>query len=455
MTTTGWSFVLQWSRLGVNAVLFFVAARYLSLAEIGVFATAFAPVRLMQGLQKSGIGDAGVLIRPDPDRINALATLSFALGTVAALILACLSTLMPQQVGPALLALSALPLLTGLAAPSEAVLRQDLRIRALALRTVFAQGISTAIALWVLAEGWGFWALVVFAILNAALTTAVSLALAGIWPRRLPGLTALWRDLPLIGRLALRDLATTATQPILQFALGVFVGLPAAGAFQIAARLLGLIDALAISPIRFLALPRLTRSEAPSACTLTTLHNTALLACFVYPGAIVAGPDLVILVIGPDNGAPVLALLPAFCILGLLNALAMPITQALTASGHTGLTLIRAMATLALSLLLAVPTLGTSLPLTAAMLPLAAALILLPYVLTAARVLQISIAQTACALRVPTLCGLTTVLLLVTTTHALPNLPPLIALIAKITAGTLVYLGTYALFAARRPGIPA
>jgi hypothetical protein len=151
----------------------------------------------------------------------------------------------------------------------------------------------------------------------------------------------------------------------------------------------------------------------------------------------------------------VLALLPAFCILGLLNALAMPITQALTASGHTGLTLIRAMATLALSLLLAVPTLGTSLPLTAAMLPLAAALILLPYVLTAARVLQISIAQTACALRVPTLCGLTTVLLLVTTTHALPNLPPLIALIAKITAGTLVYLGTYALFAARRPGIPA
>ena len=45
MSVPAWSTLLQWSRLGVNAALFLIVARFLTLAEIGAFATAFAPVR--------------------------------------------------------------------------------------------------------------------------------------------------------------------------------------------------------------------------------------------------------------------------------------------------------------------------------------------------------------------------------------------------------------------------
>ena len=61
MTHGAWSFVLSWSRVGINAALFLAATRVLTLAEIGMFATAFAPIRLLQAVQKAGVSDAVVL----------------------------------------------------------------------------------------------------------------------------------------------------------------------------------------------------------------------------------------------------------------------------------------------------------------------------------------------------------------------------------------------------------
>lgn len=448
MSATGWSFVLQWSRLGVNAGLFLVMSRYLTLAEIGAFATAFAPVRLLQGLQKTGIGDVGVIAATEPERMNALATLSFALGGAGAVLLAATSPFLPADVGPVLLALSASAVFTGIGIPSEALLRQRLRLRALALRTVISQAFAAGLSLWLLAAGAGHWALVAFVLLNAGMSAAISLALARVWPRRRPDQAILARDLPLVTRLALRDLANTATLPVLQFALGLVSGLPAAGAFQIATRLLGLLDAAAISPLRYLALPRLARdSDGPrrAARTLRILHLTALLACLVYPAAHVAGPELLILVAGPVNAAPVLPLLPAVCLLGLLNALAMPFTQALTAAGHSGLTLARALATLGLSLALTLPLLTAPLPLVATLLPVAAGIVLVPYLARACTLLHLRPGEIAAVLRGPLVGGLMIAVIPGAVPRLLADLAPAAALLAKCAAVLGLYLTTWAL----------
>jgi len=64
MSPRFWSFALQWSRVGINAGLFLIAARFLTLAEIGAFATVFAPIRLTQGLHKAGIGESVIILGP-------------------------------------------------------------------------------------------------------------------------------------------------------------------------------------------------------------------------------------------------------------------------------------------------------------------------------------------------------------------------------------------------------
>ena len=45
VSTGLWAIALQWARLGSAALLLLLAARFLSLAEIGLFAVVFAPVR--------------------------------------------------------------------------------------------------------------------------------------------------------------------------------------------------------------------------------------------------------------------------------------------------------------------------------------------------------------------------------------------------------------------------
>lgn len=382
MSQTAWSTLLQWSRLGVNAALFLFVARFLTLAEIGAFATAFAPIRLLQVVHKSGLGDAYIVSNNSIQARNAFFALSALLGLIFSGTLVLAALMLPGPVGPLLAALSPIPLLNGLSAIPEATLRRELRLKALALRTLFAQVFAATLALLALKAGWGAACLVVFALTNCLANAVISIALARIRPTALPARAAIRAALPDTLRISTRDLAGNATLPLLQMAVGVMLGLPAAGAFQIAARMLGLLDALAISPIRYIALPRfsaLVGAPALSRAVQQSLHLTSQIAALVYLGALATGPDLLTLAVGPDHAAMTAPLLPAFCLLGLTGALAMPLNQSLTAIGLSRLTLYRALATLALTALLAAPALGQSAQATAAALPLAAGLVLLAY----------------------------------------------------------------------------
>ncbi|WP_171052678.1 oligosaccharide flippase family protein [Ruegeria sediminis] len=387
MSTTFWSAVLQWSRLGVNAGLFLVAARYLSLAEIGAFATAFAPVRLVQGTLRAGLGDIAIL-RAEPQ--DALIALSAAVGLIAGLALAVTGLMLPPSVGTMMAVLSPIPLIQGLAQPSEAHLRRTLRLRALALRTLAAQTAAAAVALLALAQGAGPWSLAVFALANTALTAALSLWLAPIRLGTCPKRGEIRALLPDALRLSLRDLAGNATLPLLQLAVGACLGLPAAGAFQIASRVLGLIDALAIAPLRYVALPRFTglQPRALRGALARNLRQSAGIACIVYPAVAVAAPDLLVVAVGSEHAEAAAPLMPAFCLAGLLAALAMPLNQALSASGHIRLTLNRNLATLVLTLTLALPGLSHSLTATVWALPGASSLVLIWYLKTAHRLLR-------------------------------------------------------------------
>lgn len=359
MSPRFWSFALQWSRVGINAGLFLIAARFLTLAEIGAFATAFAPIRLTQGLHKAGIGESVIILGPRQPRRDALFVLSIASGIALTL---CFAALGIALKAPMLLTLSAVPLLNGIGAVSEGILRQRLQLRALALRTVVSQSTAAALALWMLSTGSGPWALVAFAVVQSAITASLSWHLAAWRPKRARN----WRYQRLIRRfvieIAARDLLNTALFPLMQLATALAFGLPAAGAFQIAARILSLIEALSLSPLRFLALPQLRQLPAAqrAAALPAQLRLTARLSLWVWGTTLLAAPQLLALLIGPSPAKAAAPILTALAGFGLLSALLMPINQALLAAGHSRLMLHRAaiLLTLACALAAVAPTPG-------------------------------------------------------------------------------------------------
>lgn len=451
MTDGVWSAVLQWSRLGVNAAVFLIAARFLTLEEIGAFATAFAPIRLAQVVHKAGVADAAVLLgRTGADR-DGLFALSLAAGLSLSALFAAIGLWWGGSVGPMLTVLAVLPLVHGVSAVSEGIMRQGLRVRALALRTLAAQSLAAIAALGALAAGQGVQSLVIFALVNALVTAALSLVMADWRPR--PG--ALLRPLPLrvpaaiAARITLRDLAANTTFPVLQMAIALVWGLPAAGAFQIATRMLSLMDALALSPLRYLALPRFAGlgSEALGPAVLASLRLTSGIAAWLYPGAMLAAPQILTLVVGPAHAGETAGLMAALCLLGLTGAIAMPLTQGLTAMGQSRIALSRAVWTMTLSLALSLAAVLHS-PLAAALaLPLAATLALGVYACAAVQYLGFTPMMALRAIFPAIVSGAVMTLVLLAIEPALIGQSTWLILLTKVCVGTLVHAGGLALWA--------
>ncbi|MGJ8543874.1 MAG: oligosaccharide flippase family protein [Sulfitobacter sp.] len=424
-----WSFALQWSRVGIQAALFLIAARFLTLAELGLFAAAFAPIRMVQGLHKTGIAETVISLGKSQRRCDALFALSLISGAALTGTLAALGLALNI---PALSALALIPLLNGLGAVPDGLLRKSLRLRALALRSMISQGAAAATALYLLAQGHGLWALVTFALLNAALTNALSIWQARWLPHSLPSL----KYQSLIGvkaaQIALRDLLSSALLPLAQLAVTAALGLPAAGAFQIATRVMALLDALTLSPLRFIALPQLCAAQGAGFAPVfaAQMRLTATLGVWVWGGAAMAAPQLLTLIAGADHASASAPILRAFCGFGLLSALTMPLHQSLTAQGHTALLLRRAVLHLGAGLALLAPMLHLCAAASAAALSLASllsALWLLPRALPALGLTPRALLPAAA----PLLAG--AVMLAALAPLAPLNLPGLVA------SGTIIY----------------
>ncbi|WP_338549489.1 oligosaccharide flippase family protein [Roseovarius phycicola] len=434
MSTQFWSFGLQWSRVGINAALFLIATRFLSLTEIGLFATAFAPIRLSQGLHRAGIAETVIILGKHPWRLNGLFVVSTALGLFLAVVFASIGYLTAT---PTLIALAIIPLLNGLGAVSEGLLRRNLRLRALALRTAIIQSVAALSALGLLAAGFGIWALIGFAVLNAFGTCLLNCMLARWVPTRLPRFADVTPLLPKVAQIAARDIVGAAQMPLALLAVGLTLGLPAAGAFQIATRIYNLIDALTLSPLRFIALPQLAQDTVGSRLRFVEhLSRAAWLASWVWAIVLLFAPDLLGLLLTHEHASATAPILRAFAGLGLFSALTMPLNQALTVRLQTSLVLQRAIVMLCLGALLLLPALTVSPTACALALSAAAFIVNLWYIPTALPRLYLNFKDLSVAGSPLLAAGLAICLILIT-----PNLP----MIAQLACGTLIYLCLVAL----------
>ncbi len=361
LTDTVWASAVQWARVGIGGVVFLIAARSLPLAEIGAFGAAAAPLRLLQVIHKGGIEDAAVTTPPENwAALAALHRLSLLAGAAAMLATLAIAPLLDlltpgAQVGSLAAALAATSLAHGLSAVPDGCLRRAGRFRSLALRTLLGQGAAAFIGLSALALGAGVWSLVLFTLAQAFIAAALALAMAG-WPpvTRGPLGPAIMTTAPL----AARVLTGAIVQPLLQVAIGASAGLAAAGIWQIATRIIALLEAVTLVPLRFVALPRLARGRTDLGTLLTA---AAVAATWVMGGTALAAPAILSSVLGP-NGSAIITPLRLLCLTAIAGAGTAMLNQSLIAQGDRARVLRIAIAGSATSLALGLTALATTPP---------------------------------------------------------------------------------------------
>ena len=458
-----WSILLQWGRFGIAAAVFLLIARWLSLPEIGAFAIAAAPVRFLQVVHRNGIAEAVILARNGPmpvrdtDALFALSLLAAA-GSISILLMTVEAAQrfgdVSQPIGPMIAGLALVLFFNGVAAVPEGLLRQQLRVKALAIRTLAVQSVAAAAAIWAASLGAGPWSLVLFLLLNAAFGATTALILAQWAPHRWPKKADLFRVTPGFINLSGQALVGNALQPLLQLGVGISMGLADAGAFQIALRFLGLLDTIAVAPLRFLALPLLSViAKAPNqmgTALLRGLRITGLVIALVYLGAAAVAPYILSVFIGSGHAGSSVGLLQVLCFYGLANATSMILMQALIASGHARLVLWRNVAMLGLTAIFAWGASGHSAIAIAAS---ASFVIMIGVFATVPRRYELGAGQTLWAVLAPALAGLVMASSVHWTAVSGPfdRLPDSLALAILVAIGLLLYAAFTAVFA--RPAI--
>lgn len=351
-----WSALLQWSRFGLNAVVFLFAARVLSLEQFGAFATGFALIKLTQGIHKAGVSDTVVIKAATPLRLHALFGLALIFGLLVSALFLLMTILL--ELSSSLLALGLIPPLHGMSAVSDGLLRKRLNIRALAVRTAVTQSIAATVALVALHNGSGVAALVIFAVLNTTLTALLSIFLAGWVPKTIPKRRHIRLTFKTVMNISGRDFFNSGVLPLAQITIGLFVGLPSAGAFQIATRVLSMLDTLTLAPLRYLALPKfasLKNTQRFNSEIHRCLNLSTIFGCWVWFGLASSTSQLLGFIVGNTEALVIAPILQALIPLGLGTAFTMTFTQALMARGLTQLVLSRAIWTFGLSVAFTIP----------------------------------------------------------------------------------------------------
>src|SRR5262245_48522533 len=175
------SVACQVMNLGLRLASMVILARLLTPEDFGLVGMVMAVTGFVALFKEAGLSDAAIQSASlSQDQMSTLFWINVALGCGLALVCAASSHAIadfygePRLVG-IMLVLATSFVFMGLAAQHRALLARNLRIRALAILEIFALVASVVASIALAALGWGYWALVVGAVLLPAASAA------GVW----------------------------------------------------------------------------------------------------------------------------------------------------------------------------------------------------------------------------------------------------------------------------------
>ena len=331
----------------VALLSFVVMARILAPDAFGAVAIATALVLVMQILLFTGLPDA-MIQRPELDRatIDTAMASSLALGAflllVAVIIAWPLSFALARPDFPKVfLALAPTLLFNAVSMPLHALLRRQLDYRAIALRTLIANGVAVVVGIVLGLAGAGFWALVAIQWVSVLLGMVLLMFFTGERPWRLN-----WRRdafeslLPVARPVMLGGFCGEIGRRLDLVVVAYFADNYQVGLYFLITRLLRAVQAVTQHSSSELGLVMFSRLQSDPAMFQTGLRRAWRLAtfgCLLGFGALAAvSPGVVPLVFGQDwvGAVPPLQIFALFATAG---ALIMTLASILVAANHARL----------------------------------------------------------------------------------------------------------------------
>jgi PST family polysaccharide transporter len=318
---TGITLVTQAFRVVLQFGSVVVLARLLTPEDFGLVAMVTAVVGIADLVRDFGLSSAAIQSAEvtDDERTN-LFWANLGLGTLCAVVAIAAKPLIvagygEPRIGPIVLALSGVFVLSGANTQFRTDLTRRMRFGKIAMADVFAQMAGIAVAVTTAVAGVGLWAIVLQQITVAAVTLIINVLNAAWYP----GLPKRHVSLRRFFRFGTGLLATQAvtyfTKNVDNIAIGAVWGASPLGLYSRAYQLLMTPLNQINAPMTGVALPVLSRIRSDEAKYASYLNKAQLVACYLTTtvfaiAAGVSGP-LVLVLFGPEwkQVAPIFTLL--------------------------------------------------------------------------------------------------------------------------------------------------
>lgn len=325
--------------------VFLYLARILSPADFGAMGIAAALVDLLTVFGRFGQVEALLQHGADDQKVRST---SFWILTAIGLLSLCfiLAVIKPfawmtgtTVVGPILLILAIVPLVSNLGQVNEAIIRRELRYSGLAIRNVLATLIGAAAAVALAVSGYGVYALAVQKLVFTIVYTAAVLV-ARPW---LPSWTFLVRQ---ARRLLSTGLDVTisntlqmANGRIVDLSIGTFLGVVSLGITRVAWRLYDFSLQLVIAPLSSVSYSLFTGAAGDESelrrLYLQYVELIAIIAAPIFIGISIVAPDAMVLLAGPkwEGSAFVLSMLSLTVLASCISLIFAPVMVAKASTG--------------------------------------------------------------------------------------------------------------------------
>lgn len=342
-----WSALRGWGSRGINLAVFFIAARYLSPADLGVFSLVAAYLMILQVLGEGGLADFIVQRsehNPRQDSVIFYAQLANSLA-IGLLLLGVAPWLAPRLIAhpDAVWIFCACAITVPLAASvrvPEALMKRDLRFKSLAYRGLIMSAVAGAVAVVLAYRGFGVWALVIKTLVEVVVD-GIAIFLASRWlPTRITRADmALIKQPYAYGKhLIGARLTDTLYQRIDVFLIGHVLGNSALGYYSVGQKIYQALLEILSRVFANVAVPYMARAKH------NPLEVRRVYYQFIQIVGIVGLPIFVYIflfareLIGLLFGAVWLEaawILQAFCVLGAVNCIAFFNGHVLMAMGDS------------------------------------------------------------------------------------------------------------------------
>lgn len=337
-----WYFVEVFGSQALPLIIFTVIARFLAPQEYGAYGIGLLVVTTAAVVLYQGIGD--MLIRhddPDEEMVATAFWLSAGLGLAVFLLVQGVASFSGQLFGApraeALIrSLSPMILARALTNVPSSLLRREMRIEVLALRTALGYLLGGAIGIVMAAFGAGVWALVAVQLISAGIAVVVTWTAADWRPRLLFSRRRAREISGFSGHVMAASVAVFLTSKADGFVVSAMFEARTIGLYLFCLRLMDAVTSLSLTPVRNLLLPVLSRLGGASASAnsfIGTLNLSQFIWSIILITFALAAPLATPIIFGARwaDAAPLIMLL---ALPASLSPFAQLTGQALIASGR-------------------------------------------------------------------------------------------------------------------------